>query len=119
MILVVDDEPLVLEVASKLFNFLGYDCLKAKNFDEGLNLFKNNYKKIKLVVVDIILDERLSIETFFSEIRSIDENVKIVISSGNLNHSFMKDYKKHGFIGIIKKPYGLKELKVLIDELLK
>ena len=50
-ILIVDDEPLILEEMAELLGVEGYDVVSAKSFDEALALVAR-HKKLRLVITD-------------------------------------------------------------------
>jgi DNA-binding NarL/FixJ family response regulator len=45
-----------------------------------------------------------------SKLLEIDPGVKAIVSSGYSNDPVMAEYKKHGFRGIIAKPYNVVDL---------
>jgi CheY-like chemotaxis protein len=48
----------------------------------------------------------------------IDPQVKGIVSSGYSNDPVMADYKKHGFVGVVSKPYRLEELSRSLHEVM-
>ena len=52
-VLVVDDEPAIVEVHSRALQRYGIDVLKAYDGEEAWNLFQNNQDSIHVVVTDI------------------------------------------------------------------
>jgi DNA-binding NarL/FixJ family response regulator len=44
------------------------------------------------------------------ELRALDPGVKAIVSSGYSNDPIMADFIKHGFNGVVTKPYRIKEL---------
>jgi hypothetical protein len=44
--------------------------------------------------------------------------VKAIVSSGYFNNPIMADYKKHGFCGVIPKPYEMEELNSLLQSII-
>ena len=48
----------------------------------------------------------------------IDRNVKAVVCSGYSNDPIMSSFEEYGFRGVIRKPYGVKQLNKLINDIL-
>ena len=51
-ILIVDDEPVVLKVASMMIKKLDYEALQATNGMEAIHVFSDNIDIICLVILD-------------------------------------------------------------------
>jgi len=52
------------------------------------------------------------------EILAINPEAKILVSSGYSNDPIMANYRKYGFSGAMAKPYQLKELMKIVDQIL-
>jgi DNA-binding NarL/FixJ family response regulator len=50
------------------------------------------------------------------QLLKIDPRVKAIVSSGYSDDPVMAEYKKHGFSGIIAKPYKISELSKVLRE---
>ncbi|MEA1928721.1 MAG: hypothetical protein U9N73_10985, partial [Candidatus Auribacterota bacterium] len=51
-------------------------------------------------------------------IRKIDQQAKIIASSGYSTDPIMSDFKKFGFDGALTKPYQIKELSQILDQVI-
>ena len=49
-----------------------------------------------------------------TQIRKIDNNFKVIVSSGYSNDPVMSNYQDYGFNGILPKPYRFEDLKQII-----
>jgi len=119
-VLIVDDEEIILEVGEKLLSFLGYVCIKANTSEEAISIYKKSIEDkifINMVIIDILNNDKIKTEELVKILKEIDKNLYAVISSGYLNHPFMLNYKDYGFKASIKKPYGIKELKKLLENI--
>ncbi len=52
------------------------------------------------------------------QLRAIDSGVKAVVSSGYSNDPVMSDFRSHGFMGVIAKPYSPDDLLRVVNEAL-
>lgn len=77
-VLVVDDEPVVLEVRRRLLKTLGYAALTARSSEEGLGLFRTGI--VDIVVLDYSMPGMDGEETA-REIRKVDRTIPIILST--------------------------------------
>jgi len=105
LVLVIDDEPMVLEVAQAILTNAGYEVLTASSGSDGLLLFNKWSDAILTVLVDMTMPDMSGIDVYHS-IRRISANIPVVISSG-----FSKDLcvgKEEGdeHFHFLSKPYA-------------
>ena len=116
-VLVVDDEELVREVEGTLLQRIGYNTLMASNSREACQLFKDKYKQIDLVILDMIMPDENGATTY-KRLKRINPDVKVLIATG-----YMKDVNVDEILDdipnqIIMKPFKLGELTNKIDTIL-
>ena len=116
-VLVVDDEELVREVEGTLLQRIGYNILMASNSREACQLFKDNYKQIDLVILDMIMPDENGATTY-KRLKQINPDVKVLISTG-----YMKDVNVDEILDdspnqLIMKHFKLGELNNKIDTIL-
>ena len=63
-ILLVDDEEMVLEVAGKVLEKLGYTVFEAQSGKAAVQIFSQNKEAIDLVILDIIMPDMGGGETY-------------------------------------------------------
>ncbi len=56
-LLLVDDEPSVLELTRTMLDRMGYTVITARNAIEGLECYKNNRERIEMVITDLIMPQ--------------------------------------------------------------
>ena len=52
------------------------------------------------------------------QLRSIDPTVRAVVSSGYSSDPVLANYRAHGFVAVIAKPYEVNELARILREVL-
>jgi PAS domain S-box-containing protein len=115
-ILIVDDEKVVLEVGAKILKRLGYDVLEAGNGHHAIEIYKANADRIDLVILDVIMPGLSGAETF-DELKRINPNVKVLLSSGYSMDGQAKRIMARGCDGFIQKPFNLQALADKLNEL--
>ena len=117
VVLVIDDEEVIREVAKSLLENLGYDVLLAKDGVEGIDIFIANMDIISLVLLDVIMPRMGGKETLKKLIK-LDPNVNVIIASGFSQSDRTEDFTSIGAKAFIKKPYKQRELLDIIKKIL-
>lgn len=103
-VLVVDDEQIVREVASKALERSGFKVLLADSGRAAIDLFKRYPGEIAAVVLDLSMPEMSGEETL-PELRRIRPGVKVLVSSGYSEAEVMRMFSDGQVYGFIQKPY--------------
>ena len=91
----------------------GYNLISAENGEIGIKMFKQHQKKIKVVLLDMNMPVKSGLETF-QEIREIDPDSKIIMSSGFKKDDRMEKVLELGVNDFIQKPYTIQELSLCV-----
>ncbi len=108
-ILVVDDDKLVLELASDLLENYGYRCITAGNGGQAVELYRREYEKIDLVLLDFAMPETNGVE-IFEQMRKINPGIVAIITSGFQQEFNKRELLKTGFSAFITKPFQTRQL---------
>lgn len=108
-ILLIDDEEMILKVASQLMEALGYKVLIAKGGQAGLKTYEELVHQVDLVVLDMIMPDMGGGEVF-ERLKEINPRVKVLLSSGYAVNGQAKQILEKGCKGFIQKPFSLAEL---------
>jgi CheY-like chemotaxis protein len=71
-----------------------------------------------LVVVDLTVPGGMGGKEAIDILRQSDPNIRAIVSSGYSNDPIMANYQKHGFIGVVAKPYTVIELSEAVRQAL-
>ncbi len=117
-ILVVDDEEEILEALSALLSYLGHEVHISKKSEEAIDLIQQhiNNSHFDLSILDYNIKGDKNGFDLALELKQIDPNLKIIISSGYINDVIRNFIKKESF-EILEKPYTLEKLKKLLASL--
>lgn len=117
LILLVDDEDIIRLTCKHLLEDMGYTVLTARDGKEGISIFKKSHTEISLVIMDMIMPEMNGSEAYF-EMKEIDSECKVILSSGFTKDENMTDLLKSGLAGFITKPFTNHELSKLMSSVL-
>ena len=98
-ILLVDDEEPVLEVGGMMLERAGFEVRMASNGREALEVFRQYQGDIVCVVLDLMMPNMDGEETL-TELRRIQEDVKVVLSSGYHEQDVTKRLAGTGLRGV-------------------
>ncbi len=118
IILLVDDEKGVIEVCSEMLETLGYKVKTAGDGIEALEILKKEDSHIDLVVLDMVMPRMDGQETF-DNIRAIDPEMKVLLSSGYSKEEQIEQMMEKGCNGFILKPFDVETLSEKINQVLK
>jgi CheY-like chemotaxis protein len=115
-ILVVDDDPSVLEMLHDALDLWGFDVFLAKNGREGLQVLAN--QKVDGILVDMDMPVMDGL-TMLDELRWLGYPTPVVIMSGGVKVLNQKQVKNEGAQGFMSKPFSLSFLRSVCDTLFK
>jgi PAS domain S-box-containing protein len=115
-ILLVDDEPLVRNVAHKMLRNLGYDVLLAEDGRQAIELYRERAFHIDLVLLDLTMPN-MSGQEAFEMLRQLNPDVRVLFSSGySAEHA--TGLADGSLVGFVPKPYRSHELARLVRSVL-
>lgn len=118
IVLIVDDELAVLDVAKRITERLGFQALTATNGPDGIVTFRGHLAEVRLVILDMMMP-KMSGEEVLKEIRMLNPEVPVVMSSGYTHDSLGERFNKYNHVEFIQKPYRSAELIEVMRALLE
>lgn len=115
-VLFVEDEDVLRAIYERILNKLVKTLYVAENGKEGLEKYKESQPD--LIITDIQMPVMDGLE-MIEEIRSSDQNVRIVILSAYGETEYFMDAIKIGVNSFLLKPVETKKLTALVEELAK
>jgi PAS domain S-box-containing protein len=107
-VLVVDDQPELLDITLHLFKSLGYDVLPANNGREALAVLQRQ-PDIAILFSDVVMPELNGID-LAKQARVIRPNLYVLLASGYMNTALKEQHRDLDDFEFINKPYRLAEL---------
>jgi len=118
-IMIMDDEQVVREIASRMLQKGGYSTVQAEDGNEALKKYKetmNTNKPLDLVIMDLTVPGGMGGLETIKKLKQLDPNARAIVSSGYSNDPVMADHEKYGFIGVLDKPYLKSKLLQVVAE---
>lgn len=108
-ILVVDDEDMVRNYAVRALRTLGYRASFCADGEEAIRFYRENYRDIDLVLLDLIMPRKGGLETY-RELKQINPDVRTLLISGYSDHRVIEQLRNEGVLGFINKPFEIESL---------
>jgi CheY-like chemotaxis protein len=112
-VLVMDDEEIIREIASAILTEYGYSAETCKDGFEAVELHaasRDRGEHYAAIILDLTVPGGMGGKEAARLIRSIDEDVPLIVSSGYSDDTVVAGYLQHGFTGAVVKPYTLKDM---------
>jgi CheY-like chemotaxis protein len=116
-ILVVDDEPMIRELALRTLERSGFRALQASSGTAAITLLETHAAEISLVILDLTMPG-LSGEQTLKVLQARWPGIRVVLMSGHNVQGMDANYAL-GAVGYIEKPYLPHELLQVVTSLLR
>ncbi|MBI3921007.1 MAG: PAS domain S-box protein, partial [Armatimonadetes bacterium] len=117
-LLLVEDDPSVLQVGKALLQNLGYTVLTAVDGEEALEVYRHFGKDVALVLTDLVMP-RMSGDRMCEVLIRIDPEVKVVVMSGHSRPEGPGDLKIPGMKAWMEKPLTMNVLAHTVRDALE
>lgn len=115
-LLVIDDDPIVLDAAKSMLSTAGCKVLAARSGDEALDIVRKHGRSIDLAVIDMLMPKMSGIECL-DKLREINPGLRAVWTTGyeGINPDEPTNPPTSGFI---QKPFSIVELAAAVTSAL-
>jgi len=119
-ILVMDDDEMLRDLATRCLTRLGYQVTTVANGEEAVHVYRYSFgvQTFDAVIVDLTIKDGMGGLQTVEELKKINPHIKAIITSGYINDPILQQYKLYGFCDAICKPYGLYELDRVLQKTL-
>lgn len=116
-ILIVDDEPMLRTVSSRMIQSMGFTANTCQDGVEALDYIENEDEPIDLIILDLVMPGLSGAETFRLIRKKIPEQ-QILIASGYSIDGEAQELIEEGAMGFIQKPFRAEDLGAAIHQIL-
>jgi CheY-like chemotaxis protein len=117
LILLIEDEAAVAELAAEMLAIQGYKVIVVHDGFAALKIYERIGRQIALVILDFFLPI-MDGDAVFDELRSLNSNISVVLSSGFAEQSKISSMLAQGLRGFIPKPYTSEKLIAQVRSIL-
>ncbi|HSV42554.1 MAG TPA: PAS domain S-box protein [Methanomassiliicoccales archaeon] len=120
-VLLMDDEDVLMDVASEMLELLGHEAHQAHDGKEALTMYDQSAEEGRpydLVIMDLTIPGGMGGKEAVKALKERHPDAKVIVSSGYSNDPVMSDHLSHGFDWVMPKPYTIKQLGSSIDHVL-
>jgi CheY-like chemotaxis protein len=110
-VLVVDDQPPILDLISEVLLLLGHEVVTAADGAEGAEVFEHD-PTFDLVITDLLMP-RLSGWELAQRLRAANPAVPIIVMAGSLDPTDLERAREVG-VELLQKPVRLRDLQAAI-----
>lgn len=115
--LVIEDEPDVRSLLTRLLERTGFEVLSASDGRAGLELFRANATSLRCVFLDLTMLGMNGEETFHA-LKQIATNVPVVVTSGYAEEEVARRFAGADLAGFLPKPFTPASLDALLRAVL-
>lgn len=116
-ILIVDDEPMLTDIASQMLVKLGYN-VKAYNFpEEALKVFESDPDAFDLIITDMTMP-KLTGDNLAQQIKRIRPDIPLILCTGYSEHITLKKASSAGINHFLMKPLTLHQVSSTVRDIL-
>ena len=112
-VLVMDDDPLILNFTTQLLQHLGYGVTSCSNGEDAVALYDAALRAgapFLTTIMDLTIPEAMGGKEAAERILLIDPDARLIVSSGYSSDPVMADFASYGFCAALPKPYRVSVL---------
>ncbi|MBJ6723350.1 hybrid sensor histidine kinase/response regulator [Geomesophilobacter sediminis] len=120
-VLVMDDEPIIREVAEEMLEMLGYQCCTCNDGEQAIELYRAalaNDEPFAAVIMDLTIAGGMGGVEAIARIRALDPAVRAIVSSGYNSDPIVGSHKEYGFKAAVPKPFTMAAMAEALAEVI-
>ena len=122
IVLIMDDEESVRQIAGKIVRALGYEAAFASDGREAIDRWQAARAKgqpFDVAIMDLTVPGGMGGREAIRELLTMDPDAKAVVSSGYCQDPVMANFRDHGFRDVLAKPYSVLDVSRALSALLR
>ena len=116
-ILLIDDEPDILEIGKEMLEVLGYEVYSVPDGKKAIEFYKQHKDMVHLVLLDMVMPG-MNGEQVYDNLVKINPDIKVLVSSGYSQNGPAARILKKGCNGFIQKPFKIQLLSQAVRKVL-
>ncbi|MBF0635172.1 MAG: PAS domain S-box protein, partial [Nitrospinae bacterium] len=115
-VLLIDDEEAVRSIGSKMLVKTGFTVIAVADGVEALKIFRDRPGDFAFILLDLTMP-RMSGEECFRELRKINPDARIIMTSGYNEQDVTQRFVGKGLTGFLAKPFQISNMKDVIKQI--
>ncbi|MBF0232689.1 MAG: transporter substrate-binding domain-containing protein [Desulfamplus sp.] len=116
-ILLVEDEPMILDMTTTMLEMSGYTVLAAASPDEAIRLAKDHTGKIHLLMSDVVMPE-MNGRDLAGQINDLYPDIRLLFMSGYTSNVIAHHGILDDGVEFMQKPFSMADMSAKVRELL-
>ncbi len=104
LMLVVDDEEMIRVLAQRVLEKFGFQVMTAADGRQAIEIFRPHAGEFAAVLLDVTMPHLDGTQTFH-ELRKLRPDLRVILSSGYLEHDATRRIVDEGLASFLHKPY--------------
>ena len=117
VILLIDDDPAVVNLTSRLLEWLGYRVEAHSDALAAAQIFRKRARAYDMVIIDLLLPG-LHGSWLAKRVHRLNPRLPILFYANKYTESVRNEMKQIGVVGYVKKPVGLDALANVVAQAL-
>ncbi len=121
-LLVLEDDQMLARMLKLMLTNLGYEVSVAHTGSQAIEIYREamtSSRPFRGCILDLTLAGSINGAETLDHIQQIDPGVKALVCSGYSNDQIVADFKKHGFCGMVTKPYAIEDIARAVHAMLR
>jgi PAS domain S-box-containing protein len=121
-ILVMEDDPVLLEIASEMLDRLGFTAHTCANGESAISAYTKSLESdspFLAVIMDLTIAGGMGGREAAARILALDPDANLIVSSGYSVDPIMAHPAEFGFKSVLPKPYSLMDLGKVLGEVVR
>ncbi len=118
LIMVVDDEEDLREMAKRILEKRGFKVVIAGSGETAIKVFEEHANEIRLVILDMILPEGDGTKVY-KKIKELRKDSKFILTSGYIHNAPFQELIENNQENFLPKPWDITELIEEAERVLK
>jgi len=113
-VLVIDDEPELVEIVQQCLEGAGVSVLTALGAKAGLETYEQHWREIGVVLLDYIMPEMTG-DLVFEHLRRVNPEARVILLTG-CDDQVARHLFEAGLSGYIQKPFYIDDLAQRVQD---
>ena len=118
-VLYLDDDDILRRATCLFLSKVGFKVESARDGVDAVNRYARAWEAgapFDVVILDLSIPGGMGGAETFSVIREFDPEVQAIVTSGYADDPFVREYTRHGFAGVMVKPYDVEDLGATVQK---